>query len=408
MVSLAIGAAGSGVLLSKTRHHDVLTVAPAEQATECAGNGEPCGHQGQRGECVQQRCLLGSGRCTQDIDCDDDNVCTSERCDHGRCVQQKSLGGCKLTLGGVGQCLGGFCEPTDKVNCSSDRDCPAASNPCGTFTCQDGTCTRGQKPDGDTCETAAGRKGACATGTCAPMATGQEERCRIAFDEDVGYYRRCAKTLAVNLPPEKLREIESKIATSINESYRYDVKVSLVEQADGGYNVVVYNRRPHTDLRGVCDPSFIAWQVADATTNSNWKSRQLHIWLKPYLEGWGLSTRGSREAVRHGRSGSVLGWAGVLDAPSFRKWLEKEFRPLVSVPMGLREPTPAQQVAAAVPPPATLATSAPLSPMKPSPSPVRRAEKPRRHRADPDEEDESAGEHQKPADDKTAGDSDTL
>ena len=188
------------------------------------------------------------------------------------------------------------------------------------------------------------------------------------------------------MPQEKLREIEAKIAANINQSYRYDVKVSLVEVPGGGYNVVVYNRRPHTDLRGVCDPSFIAWQVADATSNSSWKSRNLHIWLKPYLEGWGLSTRGGRDAVSHARSRSPLGWAGVLDAPSFRKWLEKEFRPLPTVPMGPHEIAPAKDVANATPQLQTRAAT--LSPIGLPALPPERPKKAHRHRTREEDRDD--------------------
>jgi hypothetical protein len=109
--------------------------------------------------------------------------------------------------------------------------------------------------------------------------------------------------------------------------------VSLVSLPDGGYNVVTLNRRPRTDVHGMCDPSYVAWNVAFFTANSKWKSRTLQIWTKPYEEGWYLSTSGSRNAIRQGRAGSQLGWLGVVHVPTFRKWLDKAFRPLPNVPV---------------------------------------------------------------------------
>jgi hypothetical protein len=83
----------------------------------------------------------------------------------------------------------------------------------------------------------------------------------------------------------------------------------------------------------MCDPSYVAWNVAFFTANSKWKSRTLQIWTKPYEEGWYLSTSGSRNAIRQGRAQSQLGWLGVVHVPTFRKWLDRSFRPLPNVPV---------------------------------------------------------------------------
>jgi hypothetical protein len=284
--------------------------------------------------------VLGVGLCSQDVDCEDDNVCTKERCVEGKCKEETVAGSCKLAQGGVGTCADGLCEPSGQFTCLAEKDCPARSNDCGVFTCQNGVCVRAAKADAEACQTKSGRPGRCLAGTCTVSAAEPAQRCRVLYNAYFGYFRRCTSGLAFSLSPEKLAETEHALEKQLLNSYRYDYKVALVELPGGGYNIIAYNRRTSRELAGLSDPSFIAWQVADFTQNTNWKSRNLEIWLKPYSEGWGLATEGSRDAVRHGREHSQLGWLGVLDAPSFRQWLERTFRPLPVVPMGLPEATP--------------------------------------------------------------------
>jgi hypothetical protein len=120
------------------------------------------------------------------------------------------------------------------------------------------------------------------------------------------------------------------IAKLIAEDLRYDVHVGLIAVAHGGYNISLTNRRKRDDVRGLVDPSFIAFSLAGYTTRTNWRSRNIQIWLDPYREGWTLPTSGSRRAVRKGKEASELGFLGVVDIPAYRKWLEKAFRRLES------------------------------------------------------------------------------
>jgi hypothetical protein len=139
------------------------------------------------------------------------------------------------------------------------------------------------------------------------------------------------------LEPDEIKKIEEKLEEDLARELRYDMKVALVPLPDGGYNILTFNRRPRTDVRGLCDPSFVAFNIASFTAGSHWKSRGLQIWIKPYEEGWYLSTAGSREAMRQGRAHSPLGWLGVVAVPAFRRWLEKSFKPLPQVPLKIED-----------------------------------------------------------------------
>ena len=334
--------------------------APAVAVTadrECRDTGRVCGRFGQRGECVLGRCVLGGGLCSQDIDCDDGNSCTFDRCELGKCAQVMSASACTLEKGGGGQCLDGFCEARyASIQCFSIGDCPAAVNNCREATCDNGHCAVRNRKDTESCEFSSGRKGSCASGRCLPptLEAVNAQRCQTVFDDNIGYYERCSRSLSFSLSPDEIKTEEDKLSTRIAKDYRYDLKVTLVELPDGGYNIVAHNRKGAGEFQGLCDPSFIAWAVADFSQSTNWKSRNLHVWLKSYSDGWGLPTARSREAVRHARANSGLGWLGVLNAPAFRAWLEKEFSPLKPAPMGASEEIPIAPSAGAsrsVPPP---------------------------------------------------------
>jgi hypothetical protein len=159
----------------------------------------------------------------------------------------------------------------------------------------------------------------------------QAERCKTVWDPYWGAQKLCSKTLSFTMEPAEIADAEQKIGKDLQTELRYEMKVALVALPDGGYNVVTLNRRPRTDLHGMCDPSYVAWNVAFFTANSRWKSRLLQIWTKPYDEGWYLSTSGSRNAIRQGKARSGLGWLGVVEIATFRKWLDKSFRPLPSL-----------------------------------------------------------------------------
>lgn len=309
------------------------TAAETPTRYECDEREASCERFGQPGECVRGRCVLGEGSCSQDVDCDDDNVCTVDRCDEGRCVQLDGQGICKLASGGAGTCQAGHCEFADAAVCDSDRDCPTSSNACAAQRCQSGVCMREVATDGASCRSAAGQPGTCEAARCISTGEQGQTRCKVLYDRWYGAYRRCSAGLRYSLSQEQIRETERKISERLAKSYRYDIKTALIELPDGGYNISLHNRRTSAELSGLCDPSFVAWSVADFTANTNWRSRALHIWLRSYAEGWGISTAGGREAVRAARARSSLGWAGVVDAPALRQWLEKGFRSLPAAPV---------------------------------------------------------------------------
>jgi hypothetical protein len=214
----------------------------------------------------------------------------------------------------------------------------------------------------------------------------QAERCKTVWDPYWGAQKLCSKMLSFTMEPDDIAAAEQKIAKNLQNELRYDMKVALVALPDGGYNVVALNRRPRTDVHGMCDPSCVAFDVAFLTANSKWKSRLLQIWTKPYDEGWYLSTSGSRNAIRQGKARSVLGWLGVVNLPTFRKWLDKSFRPLPSIAV-TAEPAhepPAVVTYETVPPttkglPAHPDSGSPLAvpltqPPQPSPTPAQTTE----------------------------------
>lgn len=140
-----------------------------------------------------------------------------------------------------------------------------------------------------------------------------------------GYIQRCGSDVKFWLEPEDIAKAEAALERGLSDAVRYDIKVALVALPRGGYNIVLFNRRTREELRGLCDPSFVAFHVAQFTSTSNWKSEGLQIWLRPYVEGWATPTKGSRQAVAEGQANSVLGAYGVVEVGAFRKWLEGEF-----------------------------------------------------------------------------------
>lgn len=215
--------------------------------------------------------------------------------------------------------------------CLGDRCVVGAGYCAASSDCDDGeTCTK-EVCDAGRCVT---RSSSCSPKT-APASTLDTSDCKIVFSVEQGYKSECPssnnrRATRQEQIPDDLKTIEERLARSIAKLYRYDVKLSLVALPDGSFNIVVLNRRPPTEIRGMVDPSFIAWQVADFTAATSWRSRNLHIWTKPYKEGWALSTWASRDAVRRARAESALGAFGILDAPTFRAWLEKHFQPLTA------------------------------------------------------------------------------
>jgi hypothetical protein len=320
-------------------------------SVDCSTEGGSCVRHGQKGECIQGHCILGLGHCSYDTDCGDGSDCTTDVCNRGRCQTNPISGGtCSTTRGAVGSCADGICESKTITRCSADAECPVSGRPCIQNQCIGGICLGRPGADGESCQEPSGRGGSCIAGKCATTTT-DTDTCVQAFDPYWGSYRQCSTGLAYTLSTDDIRVAEQKITKDLSSELRYDVKVALVALPDGGYNIVVFNRRPRSEVRGLCDPSFVAFNVAFYTARSKWKSRDLQIWLKAYEEGWSLPTSGSREAIRRGMAKSGFGWLGVVNVPEFRQWLEKSFRPLIAVkafteaaqtkrPQGRRSPTP--------------------------------------------------------------------
>ena len=277
-----------------------------------------CSIFGRSGECIRGQCVI-SGGCSDDTDCDDANPCTEERCEQGDCIDRNVTGRCNLPSGGEGSCEGGMCE-REPYQCTSDQDCLPPSNTCAVSLCENNQCVRFAQNDGITCVSKRDeRKGICESGLCRPSSSPGDE---VAA--------RSISSVRLTLPDDEIQLTEQALQKRIAEQLRYDVKVALIPIARGaGYNIVIHNRRDRTEVRGLCDPSLLAFNVAEYTARTNWKSQNLHVWLTPFSEGWAVTTRGSRISVEMGQASSPLGMYGVIDVRAFRIWLEKAFRPIV-------------------------------------------------------------------------------
>ena len=131
------------------------------------GCGGSCGTCGPGGVCVETGCVAGQcqtktvpGCCTDDAQCDDGQVCTSDGCDAvtGACVTAPIAGCCQTNAGcddgqlcttDICDVETGACGYTPKPGCcSSDADCedglPCTTNTCNTAT---GACSTTVLPD---------------------------------------------------------------------------------------------------------------------------------------------------------------------------------------------------------------------------------------------------------------------
>lgn len=307
----------------------------APPGNECTDEGAVCQTEGplSLGRCVRGWCVPVGPGCTHPVDCDDANPCTMSTCQAGRCVSAPIDGrACTLEVPKKepidGACLLGSCEATAPPSCVSDADCPVSTNACSTVSCSDsGRCTRSHLVNGSPCKTSADGPGRCTFGQCI-----LDQRQALAGRETCKKIRRygrlftkCSRGLKYRLPADKLGAESEKLREEISKVVRYDVLAGLVALPDGGYNIVATNLRTRDDVRGLVDPSFVAFTTASFTSSTSWKSRLLQIWLSPYSEGWMIPTKGTRLAQRKGRQASGLGWLGVVDVRAYRTWLERTF-----------------------------------------------------------------------------------
>jgi hypothetical protein len=228
-----------------------------------------------------------------------------------------------------------FCMAADAGE-SVGANCPTPVNTCLEAACRDGRCAYDAKPDGASCTTHVGAPGRCESGSCAideAAATEKERKCREVVRRT--YYgpirqTRCKSGLRYRIPWEELQAIRDKISETVEKEVRYDMAVGLIAQPGGGYNINLYNTRTRDEVRGLVDPSFVAFSLASYTAGTDWKSRMLNVWLEPMTEGWTIPTSGGRKALKKGRQANALGLFGVVDVRTYRKWLESAFRPMPS------------------------------------------------------------------------------
>lgn len=308
---------------------------PAPDTVECMFDGEGCERFGLPGTCLRQRCILPSGHCSYDLDCDDGNPCSLTRCDAGTCNAEDMTGECSLDGGAQGTCVAGTCAAAPPSACATDGACPVLDDACVKYGCDAGVCQPFSQTDGTACRMVSGLVGACAQSRCTADVSGETKNpdvCVNRFDWYYGvYYRDCNAGLRYRLSDADLTKATDKLAKRLGDDLSYDLAVVLVPVADGGYNIVAHNRHDRSTVEGLVDPSFVAFTVAGFSSTSNWRSRQLQIWLTPYQEGWAIPTSGSRFAMQKGQANSSLGFLGVVDVGAFRKWLQRAFVPLPKV-----------------------------------------------------------------------------
>lgn len=327
LVAMGIGVLGGGLVVGANSGEAERTLPniAKEVATQCAA---PCTASGAVGECVMNVCIR-SGGCTRDVDCDDGNSCTVEWCsEDGTCAGGGLNAECSMPDKTVGSCRAGLCEPRDGQTCTSDSECFAATSECLERACINGLCATGSRTGVVECSSSTGQPGQCADGNCVADIANTSRKCVMRWNNSFGWMPDCRAGLKFHLEAAEVARTEADLERRMAENLRYDLKVVLVELVGGGYNIVLHNRRPRTEVRGLCDPSFVAFEMAGFTASTNWKSQNLQVWLRPYEEGWGTPTRGSRVAVEQGRANSALGALGVVDVRAFRTWLEKAFVPL--------------------------------------------------------------------------------
>ena len=194
-----------------------------------------------------------------------------------------------------------------------------------------------QLPNGTECENNLGAPGQCRSGYCR-----YDDNIEIKSEVKCGYKnyydnrgrviyreRKCRnkKKMQFKINNKKLSKAAKKLKKSIMKNLRYDVHVGIVHSHSGGYNIVITNTNKKNKVRGMIDPSLIAWEIASFTKKTNWRSANLQVWTRSRHDGWHMSTSGSRRAVRKGQAGAGwLGMYGVVNVRTFRVWLEKNFR----------------------------------------------------------------------------------
>ena len=306
---------------------------------------------GVAASCVQGVCVTDGPGCIYDSDCFDSNPCVVHTCEDGMCkpYSNSSESICEDPETGLnGICAGTTCvvlkktlEENIKNVCDTEaegfneEECVFSSNSCMKFVMKENAFKH--LPNGTECENNLGAPGQCRSGYCryddnieikSEVMCGYknyyDNRGRVIYRE-----RKCRnkKKMQFKINNKKLSKAAKKLKKSIMTNLRYDVHVGIVHSHSGGYNIVITNTNKKNKVRGMIDPSLIAWEIASFTKKTNWRSANLQVWTRPRHDGWHMSTSGSRRAVRKGQAGAGwLGMYGVVNVRTFRVWLEKNFR----------------------------------------------------------------------------------
>ena len=306
---------------------------------------------GVAASCVQGVCVTDGPGCIYDSDCFDSNPCVVHTCEDGMCkpYSNSSESSCEDPETGLnGICAGTTCvvlkktlEENIKNVCDTEaegfneEECVFSSNSCMKFVMKENAFKH--LPNGTECENNLGAPGQCRSGYCryddnieikSEVMCGYknyyDNRGRVIYRE-----RKCRnkKKMQFKINNKKLSKAAKKLKKSIMKNLRYDVHVGIVHSHSGGYNIVITNTNKNNKVRGMIDPSLIAWEIASFTKKTNWRSANLQVWTRPRHDGWHMSTSGSRRAVRKGQAAAGwLGMYGTVNVRTFRVWLEKNFR----------------------------------------------------------------------------------
>jgi hypothetical protein len=301
--------------------------------------------------CVQGVCVTDGPGCIYDSDCFDNNPCIVHTCEEGICKPYSDLNESECIepeSGLKGICAGTTCvvtkntfEENVKNLCNTEdenfneEECVFSNNSCMKYDIKGSKYV--QLPNGTDCENNLGAPGKCQTGYCRyddDIEIKTEVKCGYknyynAYGQIVYREKRCRnkKGMQFKISNEELKKASSKLKKSIMKNLRYDVHVGIVHSHSGGYNIIITNTNRKDKVRGMIDPSLVAWEIAEFTRKTNWRSANLQVWTRPRHDGWHMSTSGSRKAVRKGQAGAGwLGMYGVVNVRTFRVWLEKNFK----------------------------------------------------------------------------------
>ena len=320
--------------------------------------------------CIDGYCVASGPGCLYDSDCYNENQCVEHTCINNTCqILIKKEVACETLEGYKGTCNAGVClvdnieqqstemctafyntleqekiaqekkknnskksqntieEIIEEDTSTAINQCILTENDCMHFNMQTGHVEN--VANGTECENELGIYGTCQNGYCKyeKSVHEKEKNCYKRYD----YWGRaitvCKENVKAELSFEKLNENRNDLTRKIVKALKYDVHVGLIKSYDGGYNIIITNTRKRNVVRGMVDPSLVAWDIALFTRKTNWKSNHAQIWTLPRKEGWHIPTDGSRKALRKGQAAAgILGIFGVVELETYREWLEKKFR----------------------------------------------------------------------------------